>query len=75
MIPGLPRPGPVPRVPSLPESLEFPEPAEIFDAPDPLWFSLKEQVEGLSKRIGELRDRIQSLEGRVAALEQGPRVE
>lgn len=69
MIPGLPQPGTVPRRPPLPGTGEIPEPPEGFDAPDPLWFSLKEEVEGLSRRVEALQKRLEALEGRMAALE------
>lgn len=71
MIPGLPTSGGVPRKPAVPASGDVLEPAEVYDAPDPLWFTLEKEVDRLTHQVDELRRSLRTLEGRVAALEAG----
>jgi hypothetical protein len=48
----------------------MPEPSEIPDAPSPLWFWVKEDLEVLRRDLADLKKRLEGLEGRVSALEQ-----
>ncbi len=48
----------------------LPEPPEVPDAPSPLWFWVKEDIEALRREMAAFKKRLEGLEGRVSALEQ-----
>ncbi|MFQ5838295.1 MAG: hypothetical protein ACE5HJ_05880 [Thermoplasmata archaeon] len=48
----------------------LPEPSEIPEAPPPLWFWVKEDLDVMKREMADLKKKVKGLEGRVSALEQ-----